>query len=74
MQNAIAPALTVRRGGRTTSTLRWTRNDILAPQGAFQTNLSSVRMAYNVSPLINTQALIQYNDRTRRWSTNMRFT
>jgi hypothetical protein len=23
--------------------------------------------------MINTQALVQYNDRTRRWSTNLRF-
>jgi hypothetical protein len=30
-------------------------------------------MTYNFSTLINASALVQYNDRTRRWSTNLRF-
>ena len=73
-QNSFAPQLNIRRGGAFTSSLRWTRNDINLPQGDFVTNLGSLRLSYNFSTLINTQALIQYNDRTRRWSTNMRFT
>ena len=44
------------------------------PQGAFVTNLASVRGTFNITTLINTQAFVQYNDRTRRWSTNLRFT
>jgi len=72
-QNSLAPSLTIRHGGKFSSTFRWTRNDIDLPQGAFVTNLSSVRMAYNFTPLINAQSLVQYNDRTRRWSTNLRF-
>ena len=72
-QNGLAPTLTIRRGGQLTSSVRWTRNDIRLPQGAFTTNLGSLRMAYNVTPFVNAQALIQYNDRTKRWSTNLRF-
>jgi hypothetical protein len=72
-QQSYAPQLNLRKGGNFTSSLRWTRNDIDLPQGAFVTNLGSLRLTYNFTPLINTQALIQYNDRTRRWSTNMRF-
>jgi hypothetical protein len=72
-QNGLAPTLAIRRGGQWTSSLRWTRNDVTLPQGAFTTNLGSLRMAYNVTPLVNAQALIQYNDRTKRWSTNLRF-
>jgi hypothetical protein len=72
-QQSYAPQLNIRKGGSFTSSLRWTRNDITLPQGAFVTNLGSLRLAYNFSPLANTQALIQYNDRTRRWSTNVRF-
>jgi hypothetical protein len=72
-QASYAPALTIRHGGTFTSSLRWTRNDIDLPQGAFVTNLASLRLTYNFTTLINAQSLIQYNDRTRRWSTNLRF-
>jgi len=72
-QNALAPTLTIRQGGTLTTTLRWTRNDIRLPQGAFVTNLSSLRVAYNFTPLMNVQGLVQYNDLTKRWSTNLRF-
>jgi hypothetical protein len=72
-QVSCAPTVNIRQGGRLTSSLRWTRNDIDLPQGAFVTNLATARMTYNFTTLINTQALVQYNDRTRRWSTNLRF-
>jgi hypothetical protein len=72
-QVSVAPTINIRRGGRLTSSLRLTRNDIDLPQGDFVTNLASARMTYNFSTLINASALIQYNDRTRRWSTNLRF-
>jgi hypothetical protein len=72
-QASFAPTLTMRHGGTFTSSLRWTRNDIDLPQGAFVTNLGSLRLTYNITTLINAQSLIQYNDRTRRWSTNLRF-
>ena len=71
-QSSMAPTLTVRQGGRLTSTLRWTRNDISLPEGAFVTNLGSLRVTYNFTPLMNVQGLLQYNDRTKRWSTNLR--
>ena len=72
-QRALAPTLTVRHGGTLTSTLRWTRNDISLPQGAFVTNLGSLRVSYNFTPLVNIQGLVQYNDLTKRWSSNVRF-
>ena len=72
-QVSVAPTLTIREEGRLTSSLRVTRNDIDLPQGQFVTNLASARLTYNFSTLVNTSALIQYNDRTRRWSTNLRF-
>jgi hypothetical protein len=73
-QVSIAPTLTIRQEGRLTSSLRWTRNDIDLPQGAFVTNLASARMTYNFSTQMNASTLVQYNDRTHRWSTNLRFT
>jgi len=72
-QLSLSPTLNIRQGGRLTSSVRWTRNDITLPQGAFRTNLATARMTFNISTLINASALIQYNDRTRRWSTNLRF-
>jgi hypothetical protein len=73
-QNAQAPTLTVRTpSGGFTSTLRWTRNDITLPQGNFVTNVGSLRTTYNFSPRVNVQGLVQYNDLTDRWSTNIRF-
>lgn len=71
-QQALAPSLTVRHGGTLTTTLRWTRNDVSLPQGDFVTNLGSVRVAYNFTPRINIQGLVQYNDLTKRWSSNVR--
>jgi hypothetical protein len=73
-QVSIAPTLNIRQEGRLTSSLRLTRNDITLPQGAFVTNLVSGRLTYNFSTVANASTLIQYNDRTRRWSTNLRFT
>jgi hypothetical protein len=71
-QASLAPSVTIRQGGRLSASLRWTRNDIDLPQGAFVTNLATARMTYNFTTSFNAQALVQYNDRTRRWSTNMR--
>jgi hypothetical protein len=72
-QVSCAPSVNLRQGGRFTSTFRWTRNDIDLPQGDFVTNLATARLTYNFTTLINAQTLVQYNDRTRRWSTNLRF-
>jgi hypothetical protein len=72
-QNAISPTVTVRRGATLTTALRWTRADVILPQGQFMTNLGALRVTYNFTPLVNAQSLIQYNDLTKRWSTNLRF-
>jgi len=43
------------------------------PEGSFVTNLANMRVTYNFTPLIFVQSLLQYNDRTNRFSTNLRF-
>ena len=43
------------------------------PEGSFRTNLGNMRVTYNFTPSVFVQSLIQYNDRTNRWSTNLRF-
>ena len=40
-QKSVAPQLNIRSGSVLTTSLRWTRNDIDLPQGAFVTNLGS---------------------------------
>ena len=51
----------------------WAYRAITLPQGSFQTNLGNMRVTYNFSPSVFVQSLLQYNDRTERWSTNLRF-
>ena len=64
---------TFREGGRFAVDSTWTYRHIDLPQGEFTTNLGNMRVTYNFTPTIFTQSLIQYNDRTKRWSTNLRF-
>jgi hypothetical protein len=65
--------LTFREGGRFTLDTTWNYRAIELPQGAFHTNLGNMRVTYNFTPSVFVQSLLQYNDRTNRWSTNLRF-
>ena len=72
-QNTILQQVIVRQGGKFAVDATWARRDIDLPQGAFVTNLGNMRVTYNVTPSVSAQSLIQYNDRTDRWSMNLRF-
>jgi hypothetical protein len=72
-QNNVSPAVTFRRGANLNMAFRWIRNNVDLPQGAFKSNLGTLRATYNFTTSIFAQTLIQYNDRTSRWSTNLRF-
>jgi hypothetical protein len=63
----------VRQGGKFTVDATWNYRSFDLPEGSFRTNLGNMRVTYNFTPSIFTQSLIQYNDRTDRWSTNLRF-
>jgi hypothetical protein len=65
--------MVVRQSGRLTIDATWNRRLTDLPQGSFTTNLGNMRVTYNFTPSIFTQSLIQYNDLTQRWSTNLRF-
>ena len=71
-QNSTSVALTGRQGATVSASARWTRNDINLPQGAFVTNLGNLRATYNFSTRFYASTLVQFNDTTRRWSTNLR--
>ena len=72
-QNSHVLQAIVREGGKLAVDTTWTHRSIDLPEGEFQTNLGSMRVTYNFTPSVFTQSLIQYNDRTKRWSTNLRF-
>ena len=73
--NQSSPTFQVvfRNSGRFTLDTTWTYRAISLPQGAFHTNLGNMRVTYNFTPSVFVQSLLQYNDRTDRWSTNLRF-
>jgi hypothetical protein len=63
----------LRDGGKLAIDTTWNYREIELPQGSFHTNLGNMRVTYNFSPSLFVQSLLQYNDRTDRWSTNLRF-
>ncbi len=70
---SAGPSFRFRRGEALNVELRWTRNDIDLPAGHVITNLASSRIAYNFSPRVFAQGLLQYNDSVDIWSVNLRF-
>jgi hypothetical protein len=72
-QNSQQVQTILRQGGSFLFDMTWTHRRIDLPQGDFQTNLGSVRITQNFTPSVFVQSLIQYNDATHRWSTNLRF-
>jgi hypothetical protein len=72
-QNSHTVEAIFRQSERLTVDATWNWRAITLPQGAFQTNLGNMRITYNFTPSVFTQSLIQYNDLTHRWSTNLRF-
>ena len=70
---AFGPSVGFRTGETFNAEFRWTRNDIDLPNGSIVTNLASTRVAYNFSPRVFAQGLLQYNDSADLWSVNLRF-
>jgi hypothetical protein len=73
--NQSSPTLRMilRRGGNFTVDTTWAYRASDLPQGSFHTNLGNMRVTSNFTPSVFVQSLLQYNDRTDRWSTNLRF-
>mgnify|MGYP003720723237 FL=1 len=63
----------LRLGARFNTQVAWERNDLDLPGGAFVTNLARLRVNYSFTTRMFVQALVQYNDRARLWSSNLRF-
>ena len=69
----IRPSVRARYGETLNLSLSYSRNNIDLPLGNTVTNLTSVRAAYNFSPRLFVQTLLQHNDSARLWSMNFRF-
>ena len=65
--------VTIRRGARSSATLRVAYNDVHLPQGDFTATLASVNLGYFFTPRVYLQTLVQYSDQIDRWSANVRF-
>lgn len=65
--------LNARKGATVAAQLKVTRNDVKLAEGAFQTTLIGLRLAYSFTPRMYLQSLIQYNSQTANWSGNIRF-
>ena len=69
----LRPTIRARYGELLNVSLSYSRNDIDLPFGSTITNLTSVRAAYNFSPRLFLQTLLQHNDSAELWSVNFRF-
>ena len=72
-RSTVSPRLSLRLGERFNTQVSWERNDLELPGGAFVTNLGRLRLNYSFTTRVFVQALVQYNDRRRLWSSNVRF-
>ena len=68
----ISPSVRARYGETFNLSLSYSRNDIDLPNGSVVTNLTSFRFAYNFSPRLFAQTLLQHNDSADLWSVNFR--
>jgi hypothetical protein len=69
----FGPSFRVRHGEQFSTSISLTRDDIDLPTGSVVTNLATWRMAYNFSPELYVQTLIQYNTSAKLWASNLRF-
>ena len=70
---SFGPSFGFRLGERLNAVVDWSRNEIDLPAGHVITNVVSGRIAYNVTPRLFAQTLLQYNDSAALWSVNVRF-
>jgi hypothetical protein len=69
----LRPQLNMRVGETFNAEVALDRNDVTLPGGSFVTNLGRVRVNYSFTTRMFLQALVQYNDRSELWSSNIRF-
>ena len=70
---ANSATLSFRIGEKFTSEWIYRHNDIRLPYGDFTADIFGARLSYSFTPKIYLQSLIQYNDVSKIWFTNVRF-
>jgi len=64
---------TVRVSDHLNTSFNYTHNNINLPEGHFKTNLLTMRANYAFSTAMFLNALVQYNNDSQQWSSNVRF-
>ncbi len=72
-RRGINNTLTVRAGAAFASSLRISYNHLDLAEGGFSTTLIALRLAYNFTPRMYVQSLVQYNEQAGSWSGNVRY-
>jgi hypothetical protein len=68
----IRPSVNARYGETLNLSLSFSRNDIDLPSGSTITNLTSLSAAYNFTPRLYVQSLLQHNDSADLYAVNFR--
>ncbi len=68
----IRPSISARYGETLNLSLSYSRNDIDLPSGHTITNLTSLSAAYNFTPRLYAQTLVQHNDSADLYAVNFR--
>ena len=70
-----SPSIKFRIGDTFSSelTINYNRFDLPIPNGDFSVALTQLRLSYSFTPDVLLQALLQYNERSDTYSTNLRF-
>ncbi|MBI2614913.1 MAG: carbohydrate binding family 9 domain-containing protein, partial [Gemmatimonadetes bacterium] len=72
-RRGVHNTLTVRAGVSFASSLRVSYNNLDLAEGSFSTTLIALRLAYNFTPRMYLQSLVQYNEQAGSWSGNVRY-
>ena len=72
-RRGINSTLTARAGTAFASSLRLSYNALDLAEGSFSTTLIALRLAYNFTPRMYLQSLVQYNEQAGSWSGNVRY-
>jgi hypothetical protein len=72
-RNSLALGTVLKAGEKLSAQVDWSYNDIDLPEGSFDTQLVTARFAYNFSTRMFLNGLVQYNNVTEEWSSNIRF-
>ena len=64
--------LAMRLGQRFTGSVGWNRQNIDLPTGSFHTDLIPVKLSYAFTTLASVQALVQYNNQSSLFTSNIR--